>query len=95
MSNSKPGKHEKLEHKGREFTLEKVDPQHWQITDEAGTVYGSVAMLTKHGSDDDPVFNGYLVGHEDYTHFGSDWLGISRLLINEFDRQHPREITHY
>ncbi len=95
MSNNKPGKHEKVEHRGREFTVEKIDAQRWQITDAAGAVYGSVEMIRRHGSDDDPVFNGFLAGHEEYSHFGSDWLGIVRLLINEFDGEHPRAITHY
>lgn len=95
MSNNKPGKHEKLEHKGREFALERTESGRWQITDASGAVYGSVEMITRHGADDDPVYNGYLVGHDEYAHFGSDWLGIARLLINEFDSEHPREITHY
>lgn len=88
MSFTKPHKHERLEHKGRMFTLERDHGNRWQITDDAGVVYGSVVMLTDDGADHDPVYNGYLAGQDDFLHFGSDWDGIARSVINDYDAEH-------
>ncbi len=88
MPYAKPGKHEKLEHRGREFTLDKDESGHWQITDAAGTHYGWIEVITRHGADHDPVYNGYLVGHETFSHFGSDWRGITGSLVNDFEGEH-------
>ena len=88
MTNAKPSKHERLEHKGREYLLNKDEAGHWQITDAAGTHYGWLDMITRDGSDHDPVFNGYLEGHEHFAHFGSDWRGITGSLINDYQGEH-------
>ncbi|PPL19934.1 hypothetical protein [Microterricola pindariensis] len=95
MSKDKPQKHQALEHKGREYTVQKTESGHWQITDDAGVLYGSIEMISRHGADDDPVYNGYEPGQTHFSHFGSDWIGIARTLINEFEAAHPRTITHY
>ncbi|GAB3119216.1 hypothetical protein [Glaciibacter psychrotolerans] len=88
MSFAKPHKHEHLEHRGNAFTLERGDSNRWVITDLEGVVYGSIVMIERDGADHDPVYNGYLAGQTDFLHFGSDWDGIARALINDFVAEH-------
>ena len=75
----------RLEHRGRVFTVESIDPTSWKITDENGRNYGTVIMMDLEGEGGDPVYGGILPAEHDTLYEGSDWGAIARGIINEVD----------
>jgi hypothetical protein len=74
-----------LEHRGRSFAIEAIDPKLWKILDERGRNYGTVIMVNRQGEGGEPVYGGVLPGETQTTLEGSDWMEIARAVINEVD----------
>lgn len=74
-----------IAHKNRQFILQLLEPQLWQISDETGGDYGTIVMITKEGPDHEAVYGGKLPHDEEVDLWGSDWDAIARGVINQVD----------
>lgn len=88
MTESALQEHARIEHKGRMFLIDEIEPGFWQVADESGLNYGVIRLESVVGEHDDPVYNGHTPGDDDPLLFGSSWDAIVRGLVNQYDGDH-------